>query len=355
VGKSSLSFALAGLFGLDIYVISLLDPLLTESDLSMLFNNLPRRCVVLLEDIDSAGISRGDDNDDAERGPKPTRGKPESSALAEAGKSMEASNFAADLAMELRRARRTGGTGDDANKTGISLSGLLNAIDGVASHEGRVLVMTTNHPEKLDKALIRPGRVDMQIEFKNASRQQARDIFLRMYSDDVVAEQGAPDALADSEKSARQSSVLSLLTHLLGREKLTAAPRPPSTAKENVTMHGHDRSDDTTTTSKTPLLTPPQAPGLAPTTPQASHSPAQVTDHITETSTTPDSPPSQDELRKMAEVFADMIPERVFSPAELQSFLIMRKKSPRRALEDVEGWREELEEAKGVEGVREDE
>src|SRR4051812_35552483 len=60
-GKTSLSFALAGVFGLDIHVISLLDPSLTEEDLSALFNSLPRRCVVLLEDIDTAGLSRPSD------------------------------------------------------------------------------------------------------------------------------------------------------------------------------------------------------------------------------------------------------------------------------------------------------
>lgn len=48
-GKTSLSFALAGLFGLDIHVISLLDSGLTEEDLSNLFAYLPRRCIVLLE------------------------------------------------------------------------------------------------------------------------------------------------------------------------------------------------------------------------------------------------------------------------------------------------------------------
>ena len=57
-GKTSLSFALAGVFGLEIYVISLQEPTLTEEDLGALFGALPRRCVVLLEDIDSAGLRR---------------------------------------------------------------------------------------------------------------------------------------------------------------------------------------------------------------------------------------------------------------------------------------------------------
>ena len=42
----------------------------------------------------------------------------------------------------------------------LTLSGLLNAIDGVTSTEGRLMFMTTNYPERLDPALIRPGRVD---------------------------------------------------------------------------------------------------------------------------------------------------------------------------------------------------
>mmetsp|Transcript_6050 Transcript_6050/g.10458 ORF Transcript_6050/g.10458 Transcript_6050/m.10458 type:complete len:680 (+) Transcript_6050:54-2093(+) len=42
----------------------------------------------------------------------------------------------------------------------LNLSGILNALDGVVDSPGRILVMTTNHPEKLDSALIRPGRID---------------------------------------------------------------------------------------------------------------------------------------------------------------------------------------------------
>jgi len=42
----------------------------------------------------------------------------------------------------------------------LNLSGILNALDGVVDSPNRILIMTTNHPEKLDPALIRPGRVD---------------------------------------------------------------------------------------------------------------------------------------------------------------------------------------------------
>jgi len=46
----------------------------------------------------------------------------------------------------------------------LDLSGILNVLDGVVDTPGRLLIMTTNHPDKLDPALIRPGRIDKRIE-----------------------------------------------------------------------------------------------------------------------------------------------------------------------------------------------
>jgi len=63
------------------------------------------------------------------------------------------------------------------------LSGLLNALDGVSSREGRILFLTTNHPERLDPALIRPGRVDRKVELSHSTPEQARRIFLWFYQD----------------------------------------------------------------------------------------------------------------------------------------------------------------------------
>ena len=48
---------------------------------------------------------------------------------------------------------------------GVTLSGLLGAIDGVAAQEGRLLFATTNKYSALDSALIRPGRLDVHIKF----------------------------------------------------------------------------------------------------------------------------------------------------------------------------------------------
>jgi chaperone BCS1 len=63
----------------------------------------------------------------------------------------------------------------------VSLSTLLNVLDGLASSEGRVLIMTTNHIERLDPALIRPGRVDMKVEFHLAKEDMISQLFFLVY------------------------------------------------------------------------------------------------------------------------------------------------------------------------------
>lgn len=262
-GKSSLSFAIAGLFGLDIHVISLLESTMTEADLNHMFNTLPKRCVVLLEDIDTAGLKRDPNTD------------PDSLASENPNKVQD--NAVADLAKELRRAHRAAAGGRDVpvQPQGISLSGLLNAIDGVASHEGRVLVMTTNHPEKLDPALIRPGRVDMKVEFSLATRHQMEEIFFRMYWSDSETHNGS---------------------------------RPTTPIQAGF---GDEKVEDGVSGSVGEMVM--KVHGL-----------------------------NEREVREMAKTFAERLPERTFSPAEVQNFLIAHKKAPKKALEVVGVWKEEM-------------
>lgn len=75
-------------------------------------------------------------------------------------------------------------TGDQ--RGGISFSGLLNAIDGVGAQEGRALVMTTNHIERLDPALIRPGRADVHVGMGLISAPTARRLFGRFFPEDAA-------------------------------------------------------------------------------------------------------------------------------------------------------------------------
>jgi chaperone BCS1 len=155
-GKTSLSLALAGLFGLGVYVVSLDEAGLTETRLSTLFAKLPKRCIILLEDIDSVSLRRN--------------GKHQHSAPS----------------AEKAPSRESEGTSEGP----ISLAGLLNVVDGPAAHEGRILIISTNYPTALDPALIRPGRVDLQIQFTLATHGQIRDIFTRMYTsaDETISE-----------------------------------------------------------------------------------------------------------------------------------------------------------------------
>lgn len=61
-------------------------------------------------------------------------------------------------------------TGEEAGSGDISTSGLLNALDGVATPHGLITIMTDNHPERLDPALLRPGRIDRIFHFAHPDR-----------------------------------------------------------------------------------------------------------------------------------------------------------------------------------------
>jgi chaperone BCS1 len=287
-GKTSLSFALAGIFGLDIFCISLLEPTLMESELNRLFNNLPRRCIVLLEDIDTAGLVRDEKSD--------KKGDGDGNGDNKADLSQDFNMT--DLAKAIRTVNRKDKQNDDVTQ-GVSLSGLLNAIDGVATHEGRVLVMTTNHPEKLDDALIRPGRVDMQVEFTLATRDQIRDIFIRMYS----SEHDKP-----VKKPSRVNFTVLSLSSDASKQSLNNAAKLPNglpNGSAKLVSNGYT----------------------------ATHPAMETKLHA-------------DLLQQMADKFAAYIPENTFSPAEIQGFLLTRKKEPLRAVDEVEGWRDVVLEAR---------
>ncbi|SCO54217.1 related to human BCS1 protein [Fusarium fujikuroi] len=285
-GKTSFSFAIAGLFGLDIHVISLQDPTITEEDLAAFFTKLPHRCVVLLEDIDTAGLRRSSDDDDEETdrasGEKNSKVKTTDKMKEEERtlnpKKVKDSPSDTDSSGEektrhKRHKRRNINRGNTHTREinngssveSISLSGLLNTIDGVASHEGRILIMTTNKPESLDEALVRPGRIDVQVGFKNATSAQATELFRRMY-----------ERPSDSMSKARP-----------------VVPKVP-----NGSIHSLVDTRD-----KETVL-------------------------------------SIGKLKEISENFGRLIPEGMFSPADIQGFLLKRKDSPQKALEDAGAWTE---------------
>ncbi|KAL6049588.1 mitochondrial chaperone [Balamuthia mandrillaris] len=147
-GKSSFVLAMASYFGKDVCYLSLRD-CQNDQNLSQYFNNVPPNCIILIEDIDYAF---------------PTI---RSKSKEEGGESEE------------------GGSGNKDGGAGkLSLAGLLNCIDGLVAQEGSILMATTNNPEKFCPAFIRAGRMDVKLEFGNATKDQARRLFLSFFPEE---------------------------------------------------------------------------------------------------------------------------------------------------------------------------
>lgn len=322
----------------------------------LLFNGLPRRCVVLLEDVDAAGLvlreGMGDDDGGGKKKKGKGKGKGEgkNEGKGEDGKEVEVdgskaeggkkeddkakpaptaaeSYTLADLARELRslsstntntntntttktttpsrnrgiRARNPPPTRPSKNNTpghpsnntqdpsniGISLSGLLNAIDGVASHEGRVLIMTTNHPDKLDAALVRPGRVDRKVGFRLAMREEVRELFVRMYR------------VGEGEDWEREEVGKAGGDGVVAKSIGGSKPNPASTsASASEPGFSNSNSDDDL------------------------------------------DPSSEDGLDSLARQFARLIPDDTFTPAEIQNHLMRFKNEPKEAVARAAEWME---------------
>lgn len=134
-GKSSFIQAVAGHLDFNIAILNVSERGLTDERLNHLLTKVPPRTIVLLEDADVAFMNRRKPDEDG----------------------------------------YTGAT--------VTFSGLLNALDGVASAEERIIFLTTNHVERLDEALVRPGRVDMTVRIGPATEWQIGQLWDRFYAD----------------------------------------------------------------------------------------------------------------------------------------------------------------------------
>ena len=148
-GKTSLAFALAGELQLSLCTLSLTNTNLDDQGISDLLQRTPAKSLILIEDADAFFVAREKQD----------------------------------------------------TRINVSFSGLLNAIDGVAAQEGRIVVLTTNRREALDAALIRPGRIDSVLEIGLASAPQIRALFLRFHPTEIAAADTLATALADKRMS----------------------------------------------------------------------------------------------------------------------------------------------------------
>jgi chaperone BCS1 len=134
-GKSSFIQALAGELDFNIAILNVSERGLTDDRLNHLLTKVPQRTIVLLEDADAAFMNRRQVDTEGYSGPT------------------------------------------------VTFSGLLNAMDGVASAEERIVFLTTNHIERLDEALVRPGRIDMTVRLGDATAYQIEHLWDRFYAD----------------------------------------------------------------------------------------------------------------------------------------------------------------------------
>ncbi|KAL0578100.1 hypothetical protein V5O48_003879 [Marasmius crinis-equi] len=211
-GKSSLIHAIAGELMLDIYVVSLSSSWISDSTLTTLMGRVPARCIVLLEDLDAAftrSVTREKEKKEKDQNNNNGNNNGNSNNNSSSNNGGRSSG----------RRRRNDDSMSDTNT--LSLSGLLNALDGVAAAEGRILFATTNHLDRLDPALSRPGRMDVWVEFKNASKWQAEALF-RNFFPSVEDEEPSPS----SSRSASRSTSAAPESRSRA-DSVSSAPPPP--------------------------------------------------------------------------------------------------------------------------------
>lgn len=158
-GKSSFVKAIAGHLDYNICMMNLGEGIMTDDRLMHLLTAIPDRSIILLEDIDAAisTVYRR----------SYTQSDKESMNLA-------------------------------SHQSRVTLSGLLNALDGIGSSEDRIVFATTNHYESLDPALLRPGRIDVQKYFGYSTPYQAKKLFLQFYPTELILAEKFGSLLSDN-------------------------------------------------------------------------------------------------------------------------------------------------------------
>jgi hypothetical protein len=74
---------------------------------------------------------------------------------------------------------------EEVFKEPIDLAFLLNLLDGTLEASGRMMIITSNYPERIDRALIRPGRIDMIVHFRKCSRHILKQMVIGFYDVDI--------------------------------------------------------------------------------------------------------------------------------------------------------------------------
>ena len=204
-----------------------------------------------------------------------------------------------------KRDERQGSRGESGSSSAckITLSGLLNALDGISAQEGRILFATTNRYHTLDPALTRPGRMDLHVEFRLASCYQAKELFKHFYVPNSSEAEGASIDEVEDEDPAAVPTDSGYVTPT--KEGPSSTPATP----KSVTHDAPPNYSGTTHSTRAPKL-------------------------------------SKKQIEHLAERFALHIPEREFSMASLQGYLMSYKTRAFQAVNEVEQWIKDTREAR---------
>ena len=146
-GKTSLVSAVAAHFEMSIYAVNLTE--FNDRTLVSAINDVLPDSVILFEDIDCMRSGKARD------------------------------------AAEPKVVEKAPGDAKDKNavidRLGVTLSGLLNVLDGFHAPENVLFVMTSNRIENLDKALLRPGRIDYRLYMGAATFDQKVELYRRFF------------------------------------------------------------------------------------------------------------------------------------------------------------------------------
>ncbi|VDB99178.1 unnamed protein product [Peniophora sp. CBMAI 1063] len=313
-GKSSLIHAIAGELGLDIYVVSINSPWINEGILATLMGRVPSRCIVLFEDFDAACAHSIDDTKKAQEVVKGER----------AG--IDEDNEEATTTTSHHRPRRgeIKSTDPIADSNALTTSGLLAALDALTESEGRLIFATTQHLEKLDPDLCRPGRMDVWIEFKNASKWQAKCLFQNFFP------------VTDGEGEVEKVSVM--MPSRPSDSKSGGAHSMLDTAfSEATTSVSFATTPSTPMPSTSPRRSPTQTPKKSLNGKRRVATVEEMQEYIVACAMARN-PLTAAQLERLACQFAENIPNDEFSIAELQEYLLKNKDGPGAAVHGAAAW-----------------
>jgi mitochondrial chaperone BCS1 len=165
-GKSSIVRALATKYNKNIYQINL--GRISDERLKKAFNSVKPDSLILFEDVDNASVTKSRENK------------------------------------------------EDSEFTSLSFSGLLNILDGINSTQGVITIFTTNYFDKIDAALLRPGRSDLKLNIKTPSSQEIKRYLEFMYNTEISFDIETKKSPAEIENLVKQNKhdLKNLLTQL---------------------------------------------------------------------------------------------------------------------------------------------